>query len=41
MTEGTWSTGGIILTGKVETLEETPFPIPISVPQITQPIVWN
>jgi len=41
MTERIWSTGGMILTGKTETLEETPFPVSISLPQITQIIVWN
>jgi hypothetical protein len=41
MTEGTWSACGMILTGKAETLEETPFSMQISLPQITQRIVWN
>jgi len=41
MIEGTWSTDGMILTREVETLEEKPFPIPISLPQITQRNVWN
>jgi hypothetical protein len=41
MTEGAWSTGGMILTGKAETLEEKPFPMSVSLSQITQGTVWN
>jgi len=41
MTEGTWGTGGMILTGKAETREEKPFPMSISLSQITQKIVRN